>query len=273
MQYILHLIQKHRNFLLFFVLELVAFLLTVQYQSYQKSKFINSANTITGGVYNNITSFRTYLALKDENVALTQENSALKNFILQKTKTTTRYKDSINPLYQQRFQYTPAKIINNDFHKNNNYLTLNKGAIDSVARDMAVVNTKGVVGIVTNSSNNYSSAISILNTHFKINARLKNNDYFGTLTWDGNLHQTAQLNDIPRQTILQVGDTIITGGRSAIFPEGILIGAIENIHYQNNRYDKIDVRLFNDIKNVTNVYIIKNLDKQEIKDLEKKAHD
>ncbi|MGY5351852.1 rod shape-determining protein MreC [Wenyingzhuangia sp. IMCC45533] len=273
MQFIFYLIQKHRNFLLFFVLELIALFLTIQYHSYRKSKFINSANNLSGGVYNSVTSFRSYLYLKEENTLLAQENGKLKNYILKNTPTHLEFKDSVDLGFNQKFQYAPAKIINNDFHKRNNYLTLNIGEKDNIRQDMAIVNSLGIIGITTNTSNNYASAISVLNTNFKANARLKNNEYFGTITWDGRTHNTVQLEDIPRQAQLSVGDTIITGGRSAIFPEGILIGKVVNINFEHNRYQQINVKLFNDVRNVSNVYIIKNLHKNEIEQLEKSTYD
>ncbi len=274
MQFILYLIQKHRNFLLFFVLQLIAFFFTIQYHSYRKSKFINSANNISGGIYNNVTSFRTYLYLKDENTLLTKENSLLKNQLFLKNKAIKSvFKDSIDATFQQKFTYSPAKIINNDFHKRNNYLTLSVGEKDSIQPDMAVVNSLGIIGITSNTSTNYATAISVLNTNFRVNARLKNNEYFGTLTWNGKEQNIVQLQDIPRQAKLSVGDTIVTGGRSAIFPEGILIGNVTNIKFEHNQYQQIDIHLFNDVKNVSNVYIIKNLHKTEIKQLEKQTYD
>lgn len=273
MQFILYLIQKNRSFLLFFVLELIALFLTIQFHSYQKSKFINSANQISGGLYNNVTSFRDYLHLRTENELLAEENTKLHNYIMALTLEKNTFLDSIDTLYQQKYKYIPAKIINNDFHKNNNFITIDKGLNDSVNVDMAVVNARGILGITSNVSNNYVSAISILNTNFKVNAKLKNADYFGTLSWNGKLTKKVQLRDIPRQAVLKVGDTIITGGRSSIFPAGILIGSVSNIVYRNNRYEEIDVLLFNDVRNVTNVYLIKNLHKNEIENLEKKRNE
>ena len=273
MQFILYLIQKNRSFLLFFVLELIALFLTIQFHSYQKSKFINSANEISGGMYNSVTSFRTYLHLKEENKILAEENTQLINYILSKSLNKIVFTDSIDQQFHQKYKYTSAKIINNDFHKNNNFITLNRGIKDSVSVDMAVISSKGIVGIITNVSNNYASAISVLNSQFKVNARLKNAEYFGTLSWDGKSNKEALLNDIPRQAILNVGDTVVTGGRSAIFPEGILIGRISDITYQNNRYEQINVALFNDITNLSNVYIIKNLHKDEIETLENKRYE
>ncbi len=273
MQFILHLIQKHRTFLLFLVLELFALLLTLQYQSYQKSKFINSANFLSGGIYNNVTSFRDYLHLKEENEILLQQNSNLKNQLLKRSYHPAVFKDSLHSKFAQKFKYTPARIINNDFHKRNNFLTLNVGSKDSVGPDMAVLNAKGIIGITANTSANYSTAISALNTRFKVNARLKNNDYFGTVSWNGKSPEEAQLIDIPRQALLIVGDTIVTGGRSSIFPEGILIGSIATISYENNRFKEVNIKLFNDIRNVTNVFVVKNLERNEIKELEKLSNE
>lgn len=273
MQFLLYLIQKNRNFLLFFVLELIALFFTIQFHSYKKSKFINSANSITGGVYNSVTSFRSYLHLADENELLVQENRDLKNSILKQTSTFNSPKDSVDIQFNQKFEYVTAKIINNDFHKQNNFLTIDKGTTNSIESDMAIVNAKGIIGITFNTSSNYSSAISVLNTKFKVNARLKKSSFFGTLNWNGKSHHNVQLIDIPRQASIIVGDTIVTGGRSAIFPEGILIGEISDIKYTNNRYEEINIRLFNDVRNVTNVYIIKNLHKNEILELEQQNNE
>lgn len=268
MQFILYLIQKNRTFLLFLFLELIALFFTVQFHSYQKSKFINSANAITGGLYQNITSFRSYLHLREENTLLAEENVSLRNQLLKKIAIKSILTDSVDLKFNQKFKYTTAKIINNDFHKRNNFLTLNKGENHDISPDMAILNNKGIIGITTNTSDNYASAISVLNTNFKINARLKHANYFGTLKWNGISKRQVQLVDIPRQATLKIGDTIITGGRSTIFPEGILIGSVSNIEQEHNRYKNIDVTLFNDVTNLTNVYIVSNLHKIEIKKIE-----
>ena len=267
MQLILYLLQKYKNTLLFLFFQLIAFILTVQLHSYQRSKFINSANIVTGGVYENFLSIQSYLHLKEENESLSIENSKLKQQLALLNKIDSSYTDTVTT-FHQKFSYTPAKVINNNFKKRNNFLTLNKGITEGVTQDLAVVNAKGIVGIVNNSSSYYATVISVLNTKFLTNARFKKNDFFGTLTWDGEEINKVQLNDIPREAEVKLGDTIITGGKSAIFPEGILIGTIENVEFHNNNYSKIDVRLFNNMKSIQEVHIIKNLDKIEIEQLE-----
>ncbi len=261
MQQIVYFIQKYKYFLLFAVLELFAFLLTVQSKSYHKSKFINSANTITGGFYNTTNSLFDYSSLKYHNQLLAEENTFLKNKLAQNTNHST---DST----LQKYNYISAKVINNTFHKRENYITLNKGVSDSVHMDMGVINSKGVIGIINNVSNKYATVLSILNTQSKINARLKNSHYFGSLTWNGDDYKTATLVDIQRQAPIKIGDTIITDGKSMLFPEGILIGVIKNFQINNKRYENIEITLFNDMSNLGYVQIIENRDRKEIEQLQ-----
>ena len=88
------------------------------------------------------------------------------------------------------------------------------------------------------------------------------------MQWNGLDYNTVQLIDIPRQAPVEIGDTIETGGKSAIFPEGILIGKVIEINNDNAVDNVINVKLFNDMSVIGPVYVIKNLQKVEIKRLE-----
>ena len=138
---------------------------------------------------------------------------------------------------------------------------------------MAVINSKGIIGITEHVSKNYSRVQSILNTNSKINAKLKNNSYFGSLAWNGLDYNIVQLLDIPRQAIVKIGDTIITGGMSSIFPEGLPIGKVINIKEEATIKRVINIRLFNDMSNLKNIYVIKDFDKEEIMNLEKSSNE
>lgn len=270
MQQLIYFFQKFKYFLFFLLLEFIALLFTFNNLNFHKSKFVNSANAITGGLYSQTKNISEYWSLKPKNKLLAQENARLKN-LLEKTVSINLIKDStiIDSIrYQQKFTFTTAKIINNNYSKTFNFLTLNKGKNSGIKREMAVINSKGIIGITDNSSSRYSRVQSILNRNSKINARLKNSNYFGTLSWNGKDYNIVQLSDLPRQAPLKIGDTIETGGKSTIFPEGILIGTISKINKGNSADNKVDVTLFNDMSNLGYIYIIKNLNKEEIKLLE-----
>jgi len=133
---------------------------------------------------------------------------------------------------------------------------------------MAVVNSNGIVGIIDYTNNKYARVQSILNRNSRINARLRNTNYFGSLDWDGSDYKTVQLLDIPRQAPLRIGDTIETGGKSAIFPEGIFIGRVSKINRGNSADNRVTITLFNDMSNLGVVYVIKNFERDEIRKLE-----
>ena len=111
--------------------------------------------------------------------------------------------------------------------------------------------------------------ISVLNTNSRVNAQLKKSDHFGTLTWNGDSPEVVQLIDIPKQAPLVAGETIITGGRSTIFPKGIPIGTIVSFEMdETENYYTVNINLFNDMTNIGHVHVIENLDREEIKTLE-----
>ena len=271
MQQIISFLIKNKYFLLFFFLEIIAFSLTVQNHSYHRSKFINSSNYITGSIYANLNSINDYFHLKEYNNQLAEENVKLKNLISQANtrKTTNQFTKLDSLIYKQKYTYIKANVSKNDYTKNNNFLTLNKGKNHGVSNDLGVITSKGIVGIVVNVSSKYANVMSILNENSRINAKLLNNPHFGALTWNGKDYNTLQFEDLPRQANIKIGDTLITGGRSTIFPKGILIGTIKDFSIKNNNYQAVNIHLFNDMSAINHVNIVTNLDKKEIKALEK----
>lgn len=270
MQLIFKFIEKYKYFLLFLFLESFALFFTIQNHSYHKSKVINSANAITGGVYSKMSSITDFFHLKKENLRLAEENNELKNLIsLQHLEIDSLEQARIDTVkYYQKFQYKVAKITNNNYLKRNNFLTINRGLNRGIQPELGVVNSKGIIGITNKVSKHNATVISILNSISRINVKLKNNNHFGTLSWDGKDFRIVQLQDLPRQANIKIGDTIITGGKSTIFPEGIMVGVVKDFQIDNNVFAYINVSLFNDMSSLSYVNVILNLEKDEIKQLE-----
>lgn len=269
MQQLFHFFRKYKYFLFFLLLGFTAIFFTINNNNFHKSKFISSANEITGGFYEKTSQISNYFNLKSLNEELMLENNNLKNLVEKYTsKTDSTVSISVFDFvkYHQKYTYTAAKIYSNNYHNLNNFILINKGIDQGVNKEMAVVNSKGIIGITEDVSANYSRVQSILNSNSKINAKLKNSFHFGTLIWNGQDYNVVQLEDIPRQANIKVGDTIITGGKSTIFPEGILIGTIQKINSQNSK-NSIDIKLFNDMSNIGYVYVVTALDKEEIRTL------
>ena len=271
MQQIFNFIYKNSNRLLFLLLLGISLFLSIQSHSYHRSKIISSANFLSGGVYERINNVSEYLNLRTQNDALAQENAKLRSLLFNAKDTTAVQKlDSIKGLHPD--DIIVSKVIHNTFNTHENYLTLNSGSLQGVKQDMGVINSLGIVGIIDNTSENYSTVISILNVKSQINAKLKKSNHFGSLSWNGKSTGFVQLTDVPRLASIRKGDTIVTGGQSVIFPENINIGTIDKIEFDNQtHYYTIQVKLFNDMTNLGHVYILKSKNREEIINLEKKS--
>ena len=273
MQQLFNFIFKNSNRILFLLLIVISLALTIQSHSFHRSKIISSANFLSGGVYEKVSNLNEYLNLKTHNEELTLENAKLKSFLFNAKDTTTARKlDSLKGAKVE--DIIVSKVIHNSYNVYENYLTLNSGERDGVKPDMGVINDKGIVGIIENTSPKYSTVISILNKRTQINAKIKKSDHFGSLNWNGKSTGFVQLTDLPRLALIKIGDTIVTGGQSVIFPENINIGTIAKIYRdtQTNFYT-LDVKLFNDMTNLGHVYIIKSRDRDEVLNLEKREKD
>lgn len=273
MQQIFNFIFKNSYRMLFLLLMGIALSLTIQSHSYHKSKIISSANFLTGGVYEMTNNVEGYFNLKIQNEELAKENARLKSLLFN-LKDTTKVPTLDSIKGTKKFDLIQSKVIKNTYSSQINYLTLDSGSKQGVEADMGVINSLGIVGVIDNTSTNYSTVLSILNTESPLNAKIKKSNHFGSLIWNGKSTGFVQLIDVPRLASVRKGDTIVTGGQSTIFPENINIGTIDKIYIDNEtNFYTIDVRLFNDMTSLGHVYIIENKDRKEVIELEAQNKD
>ncbi|OAZ04064.1 rod shape-determining protein MreC [Flavobacterium succinicans] len=270
MQQIFNFITRNSYRILFLLLLGISLTLTIQFHSFHRSKVISSANVVSGSIYKEINETKEYLNLRKENEDLALENAMLRSLLFQVKDSAFMSKlDTIKGVKPS--DIVVAKVIKNSYSVYENYLTLDAGAKQGIKPDMAVINSLGIVGITDDTSENYSTVISILNKKSRINAKIKKSNHFGSLIWDGKSTGFVQLVDVPRLATIHKGDTVVTGGQSVIFPENINIGTIHRVFRdkdnQTNFYT-LEVKLFNDMTNLGHVYILKSKGKEEITKLE-----
>lgn len=258
-------LSRNSFFIFFLILEGLAFYLLFQNNRFQKSSFINSSNAVSGNIYESMNEATKYLNLDVVNLDLSQENAELRNSLKQ-SRISIYGRNYIidDTVYHQQYEYSAARVINNSVNKANNYITLDKGSINGISEGMGVIGSKGIVGIVKTVSPHFSSVLSVLHSQSKTSAKLKSQNYFGSLIWDGRDYQYGSLVNIPKHVKIFLGDTIVSSGYSAIFPQGIDLGIITSIDKPDgsNFYD-IQVKYINDFKSLEMVYIVKNVLKEE----------
>jgi rod shape-determining protein MreC len=252
-------------FLLFLLLEAISIFLVVR-NTEKADLFISSANSISGFFHKNMTGISDYFGLKNQNELLISENEKLRNLLALNDESEQYYSDDIEAA---GCFYISARVIKNSVYSPYNFITLDKGESDGLREDMAVVSNAGVVGIVANVSNHYASVISLLNINLGINAKIKRTNFFGTLKWDREDYRFVSLYDIPDHSSLYIGDEVVTGGFSSVFPEGMKIGTVHEFEKEEqNSFYKIKVKLSQDFKKLKYVYAVEYPGRAERLELE-----
>lgn len=273
MRNLLLFIWKNYFAFLFVLLEIFCFYLVVQNNKFQRASFISSSNKAAADILTTSKNVEDYLYLKNVNEDLAKENAELH------TRSLTSFSMMINDhfevndtAYRQKYTYTSCKVVNNSTNRRNNYLTLNKGSNQGIEHDMAVITSTGVVGIVKDVSPNFCTVMSLLHSKSTISSKFKKNGFFGPLTWDGENSGYATLRDIPAHVQMKAGDTIVTSAYSLAFPENILVGTVESFERKSGEFFfTLKIKLSTDFKKLSYVYVVKNLQKQEQEELEKKS--
>lgn len=238
MRYLLHFLWKNYAFLLFLALELISLILVVNGNKHQSAVFSSVANQYGGQVFTSYSNMRNYFHLKEANELLSQENAYLKAQLLSSQFATDSSNfQAFTPIdtteliqidsTQTRFDFISAQVISNSTNRQRNYIMLNKGRKHGIRKNMGIIGPNGIVGVIFETSEDFSSGISLLNIRQSVSAKLKNNNELGTLIWDGTSPLFGKLDAVENYVPIAIGDSIITSGFSHIFPGGENIGVVE----------------------------------------------
>lgn len=273
-------LQKYHHWFIFLLLEVVSMILLFQFNGYQGSVWFTSANAVSGKVYEANAAVNQFFSLSKINEQLTQRNVLLEQRVQQLSEqlekatgdTTIASRPIMAAIAGNRI--IPARVISNTIDKQDNFITLDKGAADGIKPDMGVVGGTGVVGIVYQTSKNYSIVIPVLSSHSRISCKIQGRGYFGYLHWDGKSPRHAFVDDIPRHAHFRLYDNIVTSGYSSVFPPGILIGKIIHVYNSPDGLSyRCMVELSTDFGNLRNVCVIDDKIMRERLDIQRAAED
>lgn len=262
---------QYRAFFTFLILEVVCAWLVIENNQYQSARFFNSSNSAVASLNNFSQGVREYFLLRNINSTLAEENAMLRSKLeaykqLQFVSGNKNSMDSVrlDSTVIGQFDFISAKVVSNTVNRFTNFLTINKGSLDSIAPGMAVISSLGAVGKVRSVSKHFSVVTSILHIDVRVSAILKRTGHFGTIQWDGHDPDFVKLEYVPRHVNPVKGDTIVTSGYNAVYPEGILIGVIDEVKLKDEAlfYD-LKVKLIQDFRKLSYVEVVKNHLKHE----------
>lgn len=250
--------------------------LLMSHNPYQHHVFLTSAGAVASGVYKAQNSVSSYFDLREINEDLNRRNAELQREILAlqagMQDMAQRIQGDTMRIFEpvSNFDFVVAHVIKNSIARPHNYITINRGSADGIRPEMGVIDQNGVVGIVNVVNDHSARLISLLNPDFRLSCKIKGSENFGSLVWDGVDPTVAQLEELPRHTVYHAGDTIVTSGYSAVFPEGLPVGyVIADDKNHNENFFTLKVRLATDFTTLSNVQVVLNRQREAINELEK----
>ena len=276
MRNIIRLIQKYNNLLLFLLLQVIAlFFLFSWRNSYHHTIYLSASNNVVGSLYKTNNDILEYFKLEEINDELKAENSKLKQSLYNFIDSAEIHLAYQGLLDEQQFIVRPVNVISSQFKQRENYLVIDKGKKDSVVSNMGIVGTKGVIGIVLNSSTNYASILPIINSNFQLAIRHRRSKSFGMLLWnEKNNWKTAVVEDVPEYVKVHTGDIFESSGASGIFPAGILIGKVlKTEKIPASQFQRVYLNLYEDFSSLSAAYVVDNKYQHEMLIIKDKRND
>jgi len=260
---------QYRAFFTFLVLELICAWLIIGNNPYQGARYFNSSNGMIAAMNNISHGVREYFLLRQINSTLAEENAQLRSKFeaLNQLRYVSSKPANIDSTVVSQYDFVSAKVVSNTVHRFTNFLTINKGMEDGIEPGMAVISPLGAVGKVRMVSRHYSVVTSILHVDVQISAMLTRTGHFGTIQWDGINPDYVKFKFIPRHVQPVKGDSVLTSGYNAIFPEGIMVGQIEEVHLTDELFYDLKVKLSQDFRKLSYVEVVRNSLKSELDSL------
>ena len=277
---LIELIRRIYVVLLFLLIEAVALNFYANSSHYTEAKILSRANTVAGWMQNTVFNVKHYFTLRSENEMLAQRVAELENTLTRYREREEQIETDTMSMWQMdstlmvglaERRYTTARVVGNTIHHDRNYLTLNRGHQDGVVAEMAVVTPDGcMVGYVMECSDNYSVVMSILNTGFHTSGKIRGDEHFGSISWNGHSPHRVQMTELTKYSEFEIGDEVVASGLSHYFPEGVRIGYVESrVENENHTSLDVELRLAADMTRLSNVVLIENNNIVEITSLEK----
>ncbi len=267
---------KHLHWIVFIILEIICFVLLFSYNNFQGSIYLSTANEITARLLNGKDRVTSYFGLMEKNQALVEQNAQLQQRILELEGLNVHHHldslsrtETIKRIHHAGYHITPAQVIDKSINKMDNYFTLDRGTADGVSPEMGVMGIEGVVGIVYKCTEHYSLVMPLLNSNSSISCKVSGSDYFGYLRWHGGDSRYAMLYDLPRYSNVEPGDTIVTSGSSSFFPEGVMVGTVEEAYPSvDGLYMTLKIQLSTPFAQLEHAFVVSKMDAEEWAELQ-----
>lgn len=254
------------NLAVFIVLEVASLVILSSY-SHDRGQWINQFSTLGRSIlWGGIDRIHGYFSLRKENDSLKLDNMRMYGVVRSVTDNAAL---QTQPWYSVRTRYSllPASIVTMTTGSQHNYIIIDRGRADGVMENDGIITEKGAIGIVNATTEHFASALPLINRDMVTSVKINHDGMVGPLRWSGGDIRAFQLSDIPIHTNVEIGDTVFTSGFSEFFPPEIPLGTIRSKRSDSGSSIEMEIELFEDLRMLHHVLVVKNLDKKEIDSL------
>lgn len=267
MKNIIGFIRQNFTFFTFLILQIVSLVMLSTFSKSHQTFLGGWTNQMIGEINTRYNNWSYFFRLKETNEKLVLENVELRNQLKQnfvpydtskKLATIILRKDSLEKV--RKFFYLPAKVVGNTFTLQKNYITIERGSLQGVKKDMAAISPDGsIVGSVVEVGENYSKIMSLLHRNSKVSAMLKRDKVAGTVEWDGNDPEILILKNISKSAAPKLGDTVYTSPYSASFPPQLMVGRVTQIIADPaSNFLTLNLKSSTNFYNLEYIYLVEN---------------
>ena len=127
-----------------------------------------------------------------------------------------------------------ASVIGRDPSDQFYSFTIDKGTLDGVSYQDPVITSDGLVGIVSEVGPVFAKVTTILDVRLNVACQDVRTQDVATVSGDIALAENGQcrMSLIPRESGVAKGDIIQTAGTSGLYPQGIVIGRIQEVAFE-----------------------------------------
>ena len=198
-------------------------------------------------VSNLVDEYNQFRSLKFENKLLQEEIIRLKKWqtlAIQNSRENKVLKKLLNATDNNLILVKTASLINRNDTIYSKLINLNAGYEDKIEKNMSVINERGLLGKVIDTTSNNSRVILLTDPNLSISVKSVSDGIFSLLTGHGDgkylVSSFVKENKMPR-----LGDIVVTSGTAQIFPVDLLVGKVAKV--EKNRFFVLP---FVDFKNI-----------------------
>ena len=251
-------IVKHKDHFVFAFAIIFSTFVLLNNESPKMSVIRGKATDIVSFFSSPFSWIQSLMFLEEENQVLRKKNLELSL----KVESMLNLQNENNALMEmlefkknKSFVIKSAKVVNKGIQPNLLSIIIDRGTIDGVKNNLPVLTPKGVVGKTIEASSNNSIVQLISDTNFRLSTRILPSGATGILRFVNG--ETAEIREVQKNVVINIGDKVVTSGFSDIYPAGLPVGTVKGVYQDRGSLQKVvSIYLPNDLNAFQHVFII-----------------